>query len=81
MKYSLGQAGAANGINGSDDVAQHKIEQSRPQPKRNQTGLRTALATAQQQAAVAEQRLDDLRATLLELRQERDAWREHRGLL
>jgi chromosome segregation ATPase len=36
---------------------------------------RTALATAQQEEAEAQRRLDELRGTLIDLRQERDAWR------
>ena len=76
MTCRVEEPAAANGVDGSTDVAQHEIEQNFRQSKRNQTGLRMALAAAQQEAAVARQRLDELRATLLDLRQERDAWNE-----
>ena len=88
MTYSLEEKTAGNGIHGSNDVA-HKREQKLRKPKLNQTALRAALATAQQEAAEtraalamaqqeaaeAQSRLDELRATLIDLRQERDAWR------
>jgi tryptophan 2,3-dioxygenase len=83
MTYSLDERAT-----GSSDVA-HKDKQKPRQPKLNQTALRAALATAQQEAAEAraalataqqeaaeaQRRLDELRATLIDLRQERDAWR------
>jgi septal ring factor EnvC (AmiA/AmiB activator) len=88
MTYSLDERATGNGIYGSNDGA-HKGEQKLRQPKLNQTVLRAALATAQQEAAEAraalataqqeaaeaQRRLDELRATLIDLRQERDAWR------
>jgi len=66
-----------------------KGEQKLRQRRLNQTALRAALATAQQEAAEAraalataqqeaaeaQRRLDELRGTLIDLRQERDAWR------
>ena len=83
MTYSLDERAT-----GSSDVA-HKDKQKPRQSKLNQTALRAALATAhqeaaearaalataQQEAAEAQRRLDELRATLIDLRQERDAWR------
>jgi hypothetical protein len=74
MTYSLEERATGNGIYGSNDVAR-KGEQKPRQPKLNQTALRAALATVQQEAAEAQHRLDELRATLIDLRQERDAWR------
>ena len=74
MTYSLDERATGNGIDGSNDVA-NKGEQKLRQPKVNQTALRAALATAQQEAAEAQRRLDELRGTLIDLRQERDAWR------
>jgi hypothetical protein len=73
---AIGDTATANGVNGSNDAAQHNVDQNR-EPKRNRSAQRdaTALAEARQRAAIAEQRLDDLRATIAELRQERDAWR------
>jgi hypothetical protein len=68
MTYSLEETGKA--IDGSNDVA-HNGKQKLRQPKLNQTALRVALATAQQQAAEAQHRLDELRAIVLDLRQER----------
>jgi hypothetical protein len=75
MTYSLEETAVEKAIDGSNDVA-HNGEQKLRQPKLNQTALRVALATAQQQAAEAQHRLDELRAIVLDLRQERDAWRD-----
>jgi hypothetical protein len=76
MPYQVGEAvsAAPNGIDRSNEFAQHEFRH----PKRSRAAQqdRIALAEAQQRATIAEQRLDDLRATLAELRQERDAWRE-----
>jgi hypothetical protein len=74
MPYQVGEVAAPNGIDKSNELAQHEARQ----PKRTRPAQRDAmaLAEAQQRAVIAEQRLDDLRATLVELRQERDAWRE-----
>ena len=74
MTYSLDERATGNSIDGSNDVAR-KGEQKLRQPKLNQTALRAALATAQQEEAEAQRRLDELRGTLIDLRQERDAWR------
>jgi hypothetical protein len=75
MTYSLEETVAGNANGGNNNVAQkgdHKLRQ----PKPNQAASRVALAAAQRQAAEAQHRLDELRAILLDLRQERDAWRE-----
>ena len=59
MTYSLDERAT-----GSSDVA-HKDKQKLRQPKLNQTALRAALATAQQEAVEAQRRLDELRANSL----------------
>ena len=70
MPYQNGEVAGGNGIDPNNELAHQEARQS----KRTRPAQRDSVA--QQRAAIAEQRLEDLRATLLDLRQERDAWRE-----
>jgi Scaffold domain len=76
MPPHLSDTASANGLNNTNDLPQHQSEQNFRERKQPRNRNAAALAEVQQRAAMAEQRLDDLRALLAEVQAERDAWRE-----